>query len=211
MVTVVLAVLVALFLGPVLSLLPQATLAALVFVAVIGLIKLGDLFRLARISPLDFWIALTTAVIGVTLGLLPAVAAGVIITLMLVLGELNKPHVRTGKRRGDVLAVHIDRGMYTANVSANLRVVYAEAVAARPPITAVVLDLYRMEATTITVLDALAELDRDLAAVGITLHLAAIPERALVVARRVEWYQGMEASGRTHPSVHDGLRTAETV
>lgn len=210
MVTVVLAVLIALFLGPVLSLLPQATLASLVFVAVVGLIKLGDLFRLARISPLDFWIALTTAIIGITLGLLPAVTAGVVITLVLVLGELNKPHVRVGKRRGDALAVHIDRGMYTANVSANLRVVYQQAVGAEPRITALVLDLYRMEATSITVLDSLAELDRNLASEGIALHLAAIPERALTVARRVEWYQGMEASGRTHRSVHDGLRAAES-
>jgi MFS superfamily sulfate permease-like transporter len=210
MVTVVLAVLIALFLGPVLSLLPQATLASLVFVAVVGLIKLGDLFRLARISPLDFWIALTTAIIGITLGLLPAVTAGVVITLVLVLGELNKPHVRVGKRRGDALAVHIDRGMYTANVSANLRVVYQQAVGAEPRITALVLDLYRMEATSITVLDSLAELDRNLASEGITLHLAAIPERALTVARRVEWYQGVEAAGRTHHSVHDGLRAAET-
>jgi MFS superfamily sulfate permease-like transporter len=206
LVTVVLAVLIALFLGPVLSLLPQATLASLVFVAVVGLIKLGDLFRLAKISPLDFWIALITALIGITLGLLPAVSAGVIITLVLVLGELNKPHVRLGKRRGDALAIHIDRGMYTANVSANLRVVYEQAVTADPPITGLVLDLYRMEATSITVLDSLAELDRNLASKGITLHLAAIPERALAVARRVEWYQGIEASGRTHRSVHDGLR-----
>jgi MFS superfamily sulfate permease-like transporter len=206
LVTVVLAVLIALFLGPVLSLLPQATLASLVFVAVVGLIKLGDLFRLAKISPLDFWIALTTALIGITLGLLPAVSAGVIITLVLVLGELNKPHVRLGKRRGDALAIHIDRGMYTANVSANLRVVYEQAVTADPPITGLVLDLYRMEATSITVLDSLAELDRNLASKGITLHLAAIPERALAVARRVEWYEGIEASGRTHRSVHDGLR-----
>ncbi len=40
LVTVVLAVLVALFLGPVLSLLPEATLAAMVFVAVAGLINI---------------------------------------------------------------------------------------------------------------------------------------------------------------------------
>ncbi|KHK97242.1 sulfate transporter [Microbacterium mangrovi] len=208
LVTVVLAVLIALFLGPVLSLLPQATLASLVFVAVVGLIKLGDLFRLARISPIDFWVALTTALVGITLGLLPAVTIGVLITLVLVLAELNKPRVRVGKRRGDALAIHIDRGLYTANVNGNLRVVFQEAVAAQPPITAVVLDLYRLEAATITVVDALAELDRNLAAEGITLHLAALPDRALTVARRMEWFQGVEASGRAHPSVHDGLCAA---
>ena len=47
LVTVAFAVLVALFLGPVLSLMPEATLAAIVFVAVVGLIDVPAL-RAAR-------------------------------------------------------------------------------------------------------------------------------------------------------------------
>ncbi len=81
-VTVVLAVLVALFLGPVLSLMPEATLAAMVFVAVAGLINVPELVRWARISRVDFWIALSVAIIGLTAGLLSAVAVGVVVTLI---------------------------------------------------------------------------------------------------------------------------------
>ena len=81
LVTAALAVLVALFLAPVLDDLPQATLAAMVFVAVTGLIDVRGLVRLARVSRLDFWIAVVTAAIGLAAGLLPAVAAGVLFTL----------------------------------------------------------------------------------------------------------------------------------
>ena len=92
--TVALAVLVALFLAPVLSLLPEATLAAMVFTAVAGLINIPELVRWARNSRVDFWVASAVAAIGLTAGLLPAVAVGVVVTLVLVLRELNIPRVR---------------------------------------------------------------------------------------------------------------------
>ena len=50
LVKVALAVVVALVLAPVLSDLPQATLGAIVFVAVTGLISFRDLARLARLD-----------------------------------------------------------------------------------------------------------------------------------------------------------------
>ncbi|UYM04330.1 SulP family inorganic anion transporter [Solicola gregarius] len=208
LVTVVLAVLVALLLGPVLSELPQATLASLVFVAVVGLIKLGDLFRLARISPVDFWVASATALIGVTAGLLPAVATGVVITLGLVLRELNTPRLSLETRRGDAIAVRIRQGLYTANVSAYMRAVVDLVAVQDPPVTAVVLDLRRMEATTITVLDALSDLDRELAAGDTTLYVAAVPAGGRRVAERVRWYQDLQEQGRVHATVDEALAVA---
>ncbi|WP_375384832.1 SulP family inorganic anion transporter [uncultured Microbacterium sp.] len=206
--TVALAVLVALFLGPVLSLLPQATLAALVFVAVVGLIKIGDLVRLARISPRDFWIATVTALIGLTAGLLPAVAAGVVITLVLVLRELNVPKLDVPARTDHAIVVHIGRGLYTANALENERAILDLAESQQPPIHAVVLDLERMESVGITVLDVLADLDRELAGRSITLHIARLPEGALRIAERYPWYRKIQAQGRTHPTGEDGLAAA---
>lgn len=207
LVTVVLAILVALFLGPVLSLLPQATLAAMVFVAVAGLVDIPELIRWRAISPLEFRIALAVAVVGLTTGLLVAVAAGVVITLLLVLREINKPAVRAGERRGDALAVSIGRGLYTANIHPNAAAV-EELATATPGVTAVVLDLSRLATATITVLDGLAELDRTLTAAGVTLHLAAVPGTAARVATQVPWYRGLQEQGRVHTSVTDGLAAA---
>ncbi|WP_374230806.1 SulP family inorganic anion transporter [Humibacter sp. RRB41] len=205
--TVVLAILVALFLGPVLSLLPQATLASLVFVAVLGLIDVKGLVRLARISPRDFWIALVTAGVGLTLGLLPAVLVGVVTTLVLVLRELNTPLLEIEERRGDALAIHLARGLYTANVLENERAILALVDQQQPPIRVLVLNLERLSAISITVLDALEDLDRELSAKGITLHVACMPQPSIDIAGKLPWYQQLETSGRSHATVADAFAT----
>ncbi|MET0736453.1 MAG: SulP family inorganic anion transporter [Microbacterium sp.] len=208
LVTVALAVLVALFLGPVLSLLPEATLAAMVFVAVVGLIDIPELVRWARISPIDFWIALGVALIGLVAGLLAAVGIGVVVTLVLVLRELNIPRLEITGRRGGAIAVHLGRALYTANALANERAIIALAISEPEPVRAVVLDLERADTITITVLDALEDLDRELAAKGIVLHLAALPEPAARVASRTEWFERLDAASRVHASVDEGLSAA---
>lgn len=204
-VTVVLAVLVALFLGPVLSLLPEATLAAMVFVAVAGLINIPELVRWARISRVDFWIALSVAVLGLTAGLLPAVAIGVVVTLILVLREANTPKVTVVGRVGGALGIHLERGLYTANAMANERVIL-DLVATQPEkVDALVLGLKQQEVMTITVLEALGNLDRELAQLGVVLHIAALPDAAAVVALRTPWFVSLQAAGRVHDSVRGGL------
>ncbi|HKP06028.1 MAG TPA: SulP family inorganic anion transporter [Microbacterium sp.] len=206
LVTVALAVLVALFLGPVLSLLPEATLAAMVFVAVIGLIDIPELVRWARISPRDFWVAIAVALIGLVAGLLPAVFLGVVVTLIMVLHELNIPKLQIEDRRGDAIAIHLLRAMYTANALENEQAILR--LAADEKATAVVLDLERQDLITITVLDTLADLDRELGRLGVALHVAALPESAASVARKTPWYQELEAAGRVHASVREGLAAA---
>ena len=61
LVTVALAVGCALFLGDVLSDLPEATLGCLVIVAVLGLIQPAEFVRFWRLSRLEFWVAVVTA------------------------------------------------------------------------------------------------------------------------------------------------------
>ncbi|MGV2904090.1 SulP family inorganic anion transporter [Microbacterium sp. AGC62] len=207
-VTVVLAVLVALFLGPVLSLMPEATLAAMVFVAVAGLINIPELVRWARISSVDFWVALSVAVIGLTAGLLPAVAVGVVTTLILVLREINLPKVRVVGRREGVLGVNLDRGLYTANAMANERKLLEVVDGEDEQVDAVVLGLAQQEVMTITVLEALENLDRELSQRGTTLHLAALPAPAAEVAGRTPWFTALRSAGRVHDSVSEGIETA---
>ncbi|WP_082467984.1 SulP family inorganic anion transporter [Leifsonia sp. Leaf264] len=204
LVTVVLAVVVALFLGPVLSLLPQATLASMVIVAVIGLIDVRGLARLARINPRDFWIALSTAVVGLVAGLLAAVAVGVIVTLAEVLHALNKVRVAAADRIGDVLVITVGNPMYTANVL-ETELAVLDAVDAARPVASVVLDVRRMRETSVTVLDALEDLDRELAETGVQLRLAGVPASAAEIAGRTEWYRRVLASGRSFATVEDAV------
>ncbi|MEV8171525.1 SulP family inorganic anion transporter [Microbacterium sp. NPDC077486] len=206
--TVALAVLVALFLAPVLSLLPEATLAAMVFTAVAGLINIPELVRWARISGVDFWVATAVAAIGLTAGLFPAVAVGVVVTLVLVLRELNIPRVRVVGRRGSALGLEPERGLYTANALANQRLIVQTVAAQAEPVRTLVLGLPQQVVMSITVLDTLEALDRELAQLGVQLHLAALPEEAAVVAARTPWYAGLVEAGRVHPAVDVGLRAA---
>ena len=132
--TAVLAVLVALFLGPVLEDLPEAILAAMVMVAVIGLISPAEFDRLYRIDRAAFWVAVATAVVGLTAGLLLAVGVGVVLTLVLVLRGVSsnraRPlYVRSGggwttnppeedgamTAYDDLLLRHVDGSLYTGN------------------------------------------------------------------------------------------------
>ena len=86
--------LVALFLAPVLDDLPECVLAAMVVVATVGLVDLREFGRFARINRAELWVALVTAAIGLTAGLLLAVAVGVILTFVLLIGHLNRSAAR---------------------------------------------------------------------------------------------------------------------
>ena len=69
-----LAVACALFLGGVLSDLPEATLGCMVVIAVIGLIRPRRARRSSgRLNRIEFWVAVVTAASGLVLGLLAAV------------------------------------------------------------------------------------------------------------------------------------------
>jgi MFS superfamily sulfate permease-like transporter len=193
-VTVVLAVLIALFLAPVLDNLPQATLASMVFVAVIGLIDVPGLVRLARISRLEFWIAVVTAAIGLAAGLLPAVAAGVVFTLGAVLHELGKPHFDV-RREGATLVVSLQLSLYTASVLPTERAIEA-LLDADPGIRTLVIDAGFMRSASVTVLDALAEFDHELAERDVRLEVRGLGGDALQLAKRTEWWATMEREGR---------------
>ena len=208
MVTVGLAVLVALFLGPILSMLPEATLAAMVFVAVAGLVNIPELVRWFHISRMDFWVASSVAALGLTAGLLPALAVGIVVTLVLVLREVNTPELSIVGRADGVIAIHLGRGMYTANAQPNERAILSLAASEHPAVTALILDVERLTVLSITVLDILEDLDSELEERGIALHLARLPDAAAHVARRTTWYAGLEKRGRVHATVEEGLADA---
>lgn len=197
-VTVVLALLIGLFLGPVISLLPQATLAALVFVAVFGLIDVKDLALLWRVSRRDFAIAVATTVIGLTAGLLAAVAVGVLFTLVLLLAALNRPRIHAETATDGRMTVTLLGPLYTANVLATEQAVLdaVEASARVAPLNELTLDCSTMQDISATVILALQDLDRELAGRGVVLRIGSLPSASRTVAERTKWFQALEAAGR---------------
>ena len=177
LVTAALAVGCALFLGGVLSDLPQATLGCMVIVAVLGLIKPAEWVRLWRLGRMEFWVAAITAASGLWFGLLVAVAVGVALTLFLVIYELDHLGVTelqvTADGRRDVqvagddtvpidglLILRFDGPLYTANIRGANRKVLAAVDSAHP--STLLLDASSVPGLTVTVLEQFADLQREL-------------------------------------------------
>ncbi|MET1052201.1 MAG: SulP family inorganic anion transporter [Mycetocola sp.] len=205
LVTVVLAVAVALFLSPILSLLPQATLAAMVFVAVIGLIDVPAMVRLAKISPVEFWIAIATAAVGLAAGLILAVGTGVFFTLLLVLRELNRPRISTGSPQPGLMVVTLKSPLYTANVVGTVDAIAVAVQDAERPLL-LILDASVIQVTSVTVLDTFRDFERELASQQVRLDVAGLPDAATTLAGKTDWWKEMTAQGRIHASVADAVR-----
>ena len=220
LVTVALAVGCALFLAGVLSDLPQATLGCLVMVAVLGLIKPAEFVRFWQLSRIEFWVAAVTTIVGLSQGLLNAVAVGVILTLLLVIVELDRIHLTELQRvRGggdlepagpntepvaDLLVLRLDGPLYTANVRKANRLL-VEAVDARKP-TLLVVDATVQALLPVTVIDQLQDIERELAARDVELWIAALPPRSLATARKTPRWRELEAAGRVHPTALAAVR-----
>ena len=218
LVTAGLAVLTALVLAPVLSDLPQATLGAIVFVAVLGLIGPADLQRLARIDRIELFLALLTGAVALASNLLVGVAVGVAGTYYLVLRALNHPSVvelrpagsdgggrLAPARPGDppipgMLVLRVEGGMYTFNVRSVQEEVLRRVAEREPPPEVVVLDVSGTSDTSVTVMDVFAETDERLQHDGVALWVAGLPTRALAKARRTAAWATWVEAGKLHPS-----------
>jgi MFS superfamily sulfate permease-like transporter len=212
-----LAVLVALFIAPVLSLLPQAVLGAVVVVAVTRLVDVGALRRLYGLNPRECFGAIGVALIGLAFGLIPAVAVAVAVTLLLVLHVVNAPHVVQVIRHdkgawveqpenavlipADPLVLRCLVPLYAANVRPNIAAIRDAALDLQPPARTVVLDLVRQTVLESTVLHILVDLDLELSGAGIRLMITALPARTLQMLQRTEWWHEVEADGRYQPDL----------
>ena len=221
LVTAVLAILVALFLAPLLDDLPRAVLAAMVMVAILGLLDPRDLRTYERIDRAELWVALIVAFLGLTGGMLLGVAVGVALTLVLVLRQVGQPRARpvypragggwtpvapssdeTGTEESGplptydgVLHLRLDGSLYTGNAQATHDAVLALAARADPPAQRV--DLHAAAVTRVTVpfLDTLRSLSDQLRGDEITLGLVDVSPQVLAVLRRSEWFYDAEGSG----------------
>ena len=226
-VTAVLAVLVALFLAPLLDDLPSAVLAAMVIVAIVELLSPADIVRYARIERAEMWVALIVAGLGLTGGMLLGVAAGVALTLILVVRNLNRSRVRplypragggwtplpsssSGTAHPGVLLLHLDGPLYTGNAQATLDDVVERAQEADPSMRTVVLEGSAVQLVSVTMIDTFRAMQDELATDGTTLLLAEFPPETLVAMRRSHWFADAETDGLTHPTVDAALAAAAT-
>ena len=210
--TALLAVLVAVFLAPVLDDLPQAVLASMVVVAVVGLVDIGEFVRFWRVDRAEFWVAVATAALGLTAGLLLAVAVGVLLTFVLLIRHVNRPQARPlyarsaggwttnlpeplGPQPDRVLVLHLVTALYTGNARPTAEKVLRMVSESDPPVTRVVIEASAVDVVTLPFLDTLESLHHDLARDNVTLVVAGLPAQAFDKARRSTWFAEQEEAG----------------
>ncbi len=99
-----------LFLTPLLYYLPKAVLAAIILVAVLGLIKIQEPRRLFRLDKVDFVAYFLTFTITLGFGIKSGILSGVVFSLLMVIYRLSYPHMAVlGKVPSTKIFRNIDR------------------------------------------------------------------------------------------------------
>ncbi len=130
----ILIILTLLFLTPLFYYLPNAVLAAVVIVAVIGLIDHKEAIRLWREDRSDFWMLVATFIVTLTMGIETGIGVGVVLSLAMVIYRSSRPHIAVLGRvpgspfyrnverfpdleqRKDIAIVRLDGPLYFANL-----------------------------------------------------------------------------------------------
>ena len=213
--------LVALFLTPLFEPLPEATLGAIVIVAVAGMMKVAKMRQLWRLRRAEFWLA-SIALVGVlVLPTLPALGIAVIVSLGMLVWRASQPRLTfLGRARGSLepddlrtvpeaaipglLIVRADQMLFFANV-ASVRDEIVQAVAdADPRPTVVLLDLGLTPEVDVPVVEALEHLQQRLAADGIGLWLSDLRPDARDLLDRAGAL-AVIGPDRIYPRVIDGI------
>jgi len=216
--TAVVVALTLLVLAPAFSDLPLAVLGGIVLMVALGLAELSGLHDLRSFRLAEFRLALVAAVGVLLLGVLNGILVAVLISLLVLLWELNHPPIvilgrdpRSGAYRritgdGDLastpglLIVRVESRLFFANarrVMARLR----DVVVSGDPLPAVVvLDASAITDIDVTAADAFEQLRDDLAARGIDLWVARLEGRTLdLEMRRPRWAD--DHQGRVYPTL----------
>jgi SulP family sulfate permease len=175
--------------------LPEAALGAIVIHAVFGLVRPGKLMRYRKLSAFDFWSAVA-ALLGVLfLGILPGLGLAILVSLLGVLARATRPHTaelgmitgslgqsvfvdvaeHTDARTYEGLPIYrFDGGLFFANVPRFRTDVLALAADESENVRAVLVDSESITDADTTAVDMLLELERELAAQGVTLAFARV-------------------------------------
>jgi MFS superfamily sulfate permease-like transporter len=199
-VTAGISVLVLLFLAPLLGLMPQATLGALVLVAAVGLIKVGDFRAIARVRKVEFGWAIVTFVGVLLLGTLAGILVAVIISMLVLIYASNHPQVYViGRKPGTDVFRPLDEHprdetfdgllmlrpvglLYFTSIPNAIERMWAHVRETGPRVLA--LDCRAVPNIEYTALKALAEFEEQLREEGITLWLTALNPYAFEVVER---------------------------
>jgi sulfate permease, SulP family len=189
-VTAVLMALSVVFLTPLFYYLPQAILAAIILVAVIGLIDVKTFRHVWAYNKVDALSMIITFVAVLVVGIEAGILVGVAATILLYIWRTSRPHVAIVGRMGDsqvyrnvlrhdvqtcetAVAIRVDESLYFANTK-YLEDTLLQQAADNPAVTDVVLIMTAVNFIDASALETLETLQQELADAGVALHLAGV-------------------------------------
>lgn len=212
----------ALFLTPWFYHLPEAVLAAIVVVSIIGLFDLHTLRLCWRYNRADALALAATFLAVLAEGMEAGLLVGVALSAGLFLWRTSRPHAAVVGRVDDtehfrnverhavttypgLLAIRVDESLYYANTQA-LEELLLNSVADRPDVRHVVLICSAVNVIDTSALETLENLAEELRAAGTTLHLAEVKGPVMDGLNRVSLLDKL-SPGRVFLSTHEAVRT----
>lgn len=217
-------IVVALFtITPLLAHLPKVALAAVIMVAVTGLIDLTGARQIGRIRASDLLALVVTALATLVLGPAPGLAVGVAVSVALFLRFAARPHIPVlGQMPGERVFRNVERydvhtipGIVVVRIDAPLSFAsarpiaerLAEIVSAHPEATSLVVDCSAINTCDYTGADMLHTLGEELDQAGVEVHLAALRGPVRDILQRTDFFRGTLATGRVHRTVPDAVES----
>ncbi|MEP1932429.1 MAG: sulfate permease [Roseibium sp.] len=212
-----------LFLTPLLTYLPQATLAATIIVAVLSLVDLGAIKRTYAYSKSDFTAMATTILVTLFFGVEQGVVSGVVLSIALYLYRNSRPHmavvgvvpgtehfrnidrhkVVTGEK---VLTLRVDESLFFANTRYLEDRIYA-LVAEKPDIEHVVLMCPAVNEIDASALESLEEINHRLSDSGVSFHLSEVKGPVMDRLKRTDFLTHL--TGQIFLSQYEALCTLD--
>jgi len=205
---------------PFLTDLPKVALAAVILVAVTSLVDIRGALAVGRIRRSDLVSLVVTALATLVLGPAWGLGVGVATSVAIFLRQTTRVHLPelgrvpgTGMFRNverqdvqtwpDLVILRVDAPLYFAN-SRNVADAIAD-VTYRKGVRGVIVDCTGMTAIDFTGAETLADLDSELAQLGVELHLAAVRGPVRDVLERTRLWGRLQDAGRLHAAVPEAV------
>ncbi|MBL8595966.1 MAG: sulfate permease [Devosia sp.] len=209
-----------LLLTPLLAILPKATLAATIVIAVLSLVDFSILRRAWSYSRADFLAVLITIAGTLLLGVETGISLGVGTSILVFLYRSSRPHAAVvGQVPGTehyrnvlrhkvdtvpgLLSLRIDESLYFANARYLEDLIYNR-VAADPAVKDVVLMCSAVNAIDMSALESLEAIQQQLADMGVRLHLSEVKGPVMDRLQGTELLAHLQ--GRVHLSQHQAVQ-----
>lgn len=210
----------ALFLTPLLAFLPKATLAAMIIVAVLGLVNLRILAQAWAYSRTDFAAVALTILVTLAAGVEAGLVVGVLVALVAHLHATSRPHIaEVGHLPGthhfrnvlrhevvtdpSLLSVRVDERLYFANARF-LEDYLLTRIAEMPGLRHVVLLCSAVNDVDLSAAESLLALNQRLKDAGVTLHLSEV--KGPVMDKLAKSHLPRALTGKIYLSQVDAVR-----